>query len=152
MISYLHDSGTANCGEERSPIDTTSSSDSESVGNYSVCMAGRISAKELSIGLTSKGKDRVFDLTTKSGREEWKEYVNRGRGQPVVRRENVVDQNNDQAENAAECIDQENNENIELDPFLQNVPLYDRHGKPLRRLCLPGIGWVSRRKFLERKM
>ncbi|SCU93853.1 LADA_0G05182g1_1 [Lachancea dasiensis] len=100
------------------------------------------------VNLQSKGTDLVFDLTTKEGRKEWKAYINRGKKRQQSSNESTVSSCNGIIyKGLSGCTKTERA--IELNPVLQNVPLYDRHGKPLRRVYIPGTGWISRRKYLE---
>ncbi|SCV05897.1 LANO_0H17590g1_1 [Lachancea nothofagi CBS 11611] len=115
-------------------------------------VAADVQVRKLSVNLTSKGNGLVFDLTTKEGRKEWKAYINRDKGQMLPPKESVLE--NKAIVNSAlmDWTKAEKVRPIELDPALQNVPLYDKHGKPLRRVCVPGIGWISRRKYLEQQL
>ncbi|CUS20316.1 LAQU0S01e03862g1_1 [Lachancea quebecensis] len=104
----------------------------------------------LPLELVSKKKGLLFDLTTKKGRNDWKEYINRDIRQIPAHRRNtaeelaIVNSSETRRNNSSE-------EKYALDESLQNVPLYDKHGKPLRRICVPGIGWISRKKYLEQR-
>ncbi|CEP60468.1 uncharacterized protein LALA0_S01e11562g [Lachancea lanzarotensis] len=110
-----------------------------------------VGLKDLPINLMSKNKALVFDLTTKEGRKEWKTYISRDKYRQLSCREQIYAHYNSPAEFSTRVTEAQVAPSFEMDPSLENVPLYDKHGKPLRRVCVPGIGWISRRKYLEQR-
>ncbi|KAM3163818.1 hypothetical protein ACU8KH_02294 [Lachancea thermotolerans] len=107
-------------------------------------------SEHLPLELASKKKGLLFDLTTKKGRNDWKEYINRDIRRIAAHQINAAGQSAI-VKSSVDCNSGGSKENDVLDDTLQNVPLYDRHGKPLRRICVPGIGWISRKKYLEQR-
>ncbi|SCU84512.1 LAFA_0D10352g1_1 [Lachancea sp. 'fantastica'] len=110
-----------------------------------------IALKEVSINLMPKNRALVFDLTTKEGRKEWKTYISRDKFKQIPQEERTCAHHNLTANGVTSLTDPHLSTSLELDASLENVPLYDKHGKPLRRVCVPGIGWISRRKYLEQR-
>ncbi|SCU78162.1 LAMI_0A03664g1_1 [Lachancea mirantina] len=83
----------------------------------------------------------IFDLTTKDGRRNWKAYVGRNRIQNLQK---------DCLWYGSNCLLEEpfNGSKLEADT---PRPLFDKEGKPFRRVYVPGQGWTSRQKFLNQR-
>ncbi|SCU92875.1 LAME_0F01860g1_1 [Lachancea meyersii CBS 8951] len=111
-----------------------------------------IKLRDLSVNLMPKDRALVFDLTTKEGRRDWKTYVNRDKSRPSSCREKGFADGGLPVKKASlTCTADQNAHLLEEDSELENVALYNKHGKPLRRIFVPKIGWISRRKYLEQR-
>lgn len=83
--------------------------------------------------LETKKKGLLFDLTTDEGMTEWKSYVH-----------------NNSNSNIETKIPKLTPPTISpLSSDLGKVNLFDKNGKPFRRVFVPGSGWMTRKKCIE---
>ena len=79
--------------------------------------------------IQEKEKGLLFDMTTKKGLARWRDYVSKS------------DQNEKIEIKAPQLTPLSFSP---ISPDLSKVNLFDKNGKPFRRVFLPGTGWVAR--------
>ncbi|CCE63882.1 hypothetical protein TPHA_0G00460 [Tetrapisispora phaffii CBS 4417] len=75
-----------------------------------------------------------FDLITTKGRAEWKNHLLK-----------LQETKNKRNEKEREHFEFPNDNKLQV-ADIQNIRLFDPSGKPLRRVVIPGIGWVPHRR------
>lgn len=113
------------------------------------------------VTVQGKHKGLIFDLTTKKGREQWRNHILRNKAKKKedgcidsgmdsvdISKATVVSLSTEQDTKEKTIVGSSATSSEEAKNF-PNIVLSDKNGKPFRRIFVPSYGWLSRNKCLE---